>query len=47
MTKQDDLYQPGQQVAKLTNVGFAIEAINQVTDVHDLGAPHKIGRAHV
>jgi len=40
MTKQDDLFQPGQQVAKLTNVGFAIEAINQVTDVHDLGAPH-------
>lgn len=37
---QFDLYQPGQQVAKLTNVAFAIEAINQVTDVDDLGAPH-------
>lgn len=35
-----DLFQPGQQVAKLTNVAFAIEAINQVTDVNDLGAPH-------
>lgn len=37
---QSDLFQPGQQVAKLTNVAFAIEAINQVTDVDDLGAPH-------
>jgi DNA transposition AAA+ family ATPase len=37
---QSDLFQPGQQVAKLTNVAFAIEAINQVTDVEDLGAPH-------
>lgn len=37
---QSDMYQPGQQVAKLTNVAFAIEAINQVTDVDDLGAPH-------
>lgn len=37
---QNDLFQPGQQVAKLTNVAFAIEAINQVTDVQDLGAPH-------
>lgn len=37
---QTDLFQPGQQVAKLTNVAFAIEAINQVTDVDDLGAPH-------
>ena len=42
MTKENqlDMYQPGQQVAKLTNVAFAIEAINQVTDVDDLGAPH-------
>ena len=42
MTKenQTDMYQPGQQVAKLTNVAFAIEAISQVTDVDDLGAPH-------
>lgn len=37
---QNDFFQPGQQVAKLTNVAFAIEAINQVTDVEDLGAPH-------
>lgn len=37
---QSDLFQPGQQVAKLTNVAFAIEAINQVTNVDDLGAPH-------
>ena len=37
---QSDLFQPGQQVAKLTNVAFAVEAINQVTDVNDLGAPH-------
>lgn len=37
---QSDLFQPGQQVAKLTNVAFAIEAISQVTDVDDLGAPH-------
>lgn len=37
---QSDLFQPGQHVAKLTNVAFAIEAINQVTDVNDLGAPH-------
>lgn len=37
---QSDMFQPGQQVAKLTNVAFAIEAINQVTDVDDLGAPH-------
>lgn len=37
---QSDLFQPGQQVAKLTNVAFAIEAINQVTDINDLGAPH-------
>lgn len=37
---QSDLFQPGQQVAKLTNVAFAIEAINQVTNVEDLGAPH-------
>lgn len=37
---QNDMFQPGQQVAKLTNVAFAIEAINQVTDVDDLGAPH-------
>ena len=35
-----ELFQPGQQVAKLANVGFAIEAINQVTNVEDLGAPH-------
>jgi DNA transposition AAA+ family ATPase len=38
MTKDD--HQPGQPVAKLTNVAFALEAINQVTDVNDLGAPH-------
>lgn len=37
---QTELFQPGQQVAKLTNVAFAIEAINQVTDIDDLGAPH-------
>ncbi|MDO8776587.1 MAG: ATP-binding protein [Burkholderiaceae bacterium] len=37
---QTELFQAGQQVAKLTNVAFAIEAINQVTDVEDLGAPH-------
>jgi DNA transposition AAA+ family ATPase len=37
---QSELFQPGQQVAKLTNVAYAIEAINQVTDVDDLGAPH-------
>lgn len=35
-----DLFQPGQQVAKLTNVAYAIEAITQVTNVNDLGAPH-------
>lgn len=44
MTKQtdnqSDFFQPGQQVAKLTNVAFALEAINQVTNVDDLGAPH-------
>ncbi|MFM9902160.1 MAG: AAA family ATPase [Polaromonas sp.] len=37
---QTELFQAGQHVAKLTNVAFAIEAINQVTDVNDLGAPH-------
>lgn len=37
---QSDLFQPGQQVAKLTNVAFAIEAFNQVSAVNDLGAPH-------
>lgn len=37
---QNATFQPGQQVAKLTNVAYAIEAINQVTDVEDLGAPH-------
>lgn len=31
---------PGQPVAKLTNVGFAIEALSQITNVEDLGAPH-------
>ena len=37
---QPDLYTSGQQVAKLTNVAFALEAIKQVTDVDDVGAPH-------
>jgi DNA transposition AAA+ family ATPase len=37
---QSDLVQPSQPVAKLTNVAFAIEALNQVTNVEDLGAPH-------
>lgn len=44
MTKQPDnqidLYQPGQQVAKLTNVAFALEAMMAVTDADDAGAPH-------
>ncbi len=37
---QTDLFGSGQQVAKLTNVAFALEAIKQVTDVDDVGAPH-------
>ena len=37
---QIDLYQPGQQVAKLTNVAFALEAMMAVTDADDAGAPH-------
>jgi DNA transposition AAA+ family ATPase len=37
---QTDLFAVGQQVAKLANVGFALEAMNQVTNVEDLGAPH-------
>ena len=37
---QLDLYQPGQQVAKLTNVAFAIEAMKAVSDADDAGAPH-------
>lgn len=44
MSKQEanqmDLYQPGQQVAKLTNVAIAIQAISEITDVVDIGAPH-------
>ena len=37
---QSELFTSGQQVAKLTNVAFALEAIKQVTDVEDPGAPH-------
>lgn len=37
---QPTLFPAGQPVAKLTNVAFALEAIKQVTDVDDPGAPH-------
>lgn len=37
---QSDQFTSGQPVAKLTNVAFALEAIKQVTDVDDPGAPH-------
>ena len=38
--QQIDLYTAGQQVAKLTNVAFALEAMMAVTDAEDTGAPH-------
>jgi DNA transposition AAA+ family ATPase len=38
-TQTTDLFGTG-QVAKVTNVAYAIEALNQVTDVDQVGAPH-------
>lgn len=37
---QSDLFDSGLRVAKLANVGLALEAMNQISNIKDIGAPH-------
>lgn len=39
-TDQSELFDSGLRVAKLTNVGLALEAMSQISNIRDIGAPH-------